>query len=370
MSDPQHPVRVPLINANEDELEVTEIFVEEGVFVRAGAPLCVVESTKATSDVEAPVSGYVRELRVARGRRARVGALICVLTASADEPVSLGEGERAVEGGGAFEVTRKAQELAEARGVDLAGLGLSGIVRVKDVERALAARHQPALGAESRRGAVGAEGLRGVVGDRVVILGAGGHARALIDVIRAGRRDLRIVGAVDDSPGALTDVLGVPVLGPSSRLEALRAEGVAFAGLGVGAVTNNPLRVTLYERLKALGFDVPSFIHPSAVVEASATMGQGNQLFPGAIVGSNVRLGDNTIINSGVVLSHDCVIGSHAHITPGAILAGNVTVGPGAVVGMGVTVYLGVTIGAGALIANGCHIMHDIPDGAVVRASQ
>ena len=355
-------LRVPLINANEDELEITAVFVSQGDHVQAGDPVCTVESTKASTDVEAPQAGYVRELRIAPGARARVGAIICVLTGTPNEAVELDEDTSLTkaEGEGAFEATRKALALAEAQGLDLASLGITGIIRVKDVERALAG---------PRRASGSLDPLPGIVGDRVVIFGAGGHARALVDLIRSGRPDLRLIGAVDDNPNAPGDVLGVPTLGPSGHLEALRAQGVAFAGLGVGAVTHNALRIELFERLLALGFSVPSFVHARAIVEPSAVMGQGNQIFPGAIVGSSARLGDNTIINSGAVLSHDCVIGSHAHITPGAILAGAVTVGRNTVVGMGATIYLGVTIGQNALIANGCHIMQDVPDGAIVRQS-
>ena len=355
-------LRVPLINANEDELEITEVFVKEGEEVKAGDPICVVESTKATTEVEAPRDGFVRRLQIKADTRARVGSLVCALTDTADEPLELDEANPKADSAaeGSFEVTRKARILAEQHGIDLQTLGITGIIRVKDIHRAIGAvapAPSPAICAEE------------VTGERLAVFGAGGHARALVDLIRSARPDIQIVGAVDDDPAA-RDVFDVPLLGSSERLAGLRSDGVRYAGLGVGAVTNNALRITLYERLVALGFTVPSFVHRRAIVEPSARMGMGNQIFPGAVVGSNVRLGENTIINSGVVLSHDCAIGSHAHITPGAILAGSVTIGSNTVVGMGVTVYLGVTIGKNVLIANGCHIMHDVPDGAVVRASQ
>ncbi|MCC6874323.1 MAG: NeuD/PglB/VioB family sugar acetyltransferase [Sandaracinaceae bacterium] len=350
-------VRVPLLNANEDELLVSAVFVHEGDEVRAGQLLVTVESTKASSEIEAPSAGFVRRVSVREGDRVPVGRVLVVLTATADEAL---EGE-ATERAGAQEIkaTHKARELAEQHGVDLASLGVRGIVKERDVMRALEAR-----------GGKPARLEPAAIGPRVVIFGAGGHARVLVDVMREGHRDLVIVGAVDDSSASAADVLGVPVLGSSEVLASLREQGVENAVLGVGDVTHNATRIALFDKLRALGFRVPNLIHPRAMVEPSARMGAGNQLFAGAIVGSNARLGDNTIVNSGVVVSHDCVIGSHTHLTPGCILAGGVTVGRNCVIGMGVTIYLGITIGDDVVVSNGVHVMKDVPDGVIVRASE
>lgn len=352
-------LRVPLLNANEDELTVVGVHVREGAEVRAGDLLFSVESTKATSDVEAPCRGYVRGISVAEGDRVSVGAVLCVITESAGEPLPDLEPSRGPSSDAA-RATRRARELADRHGIDLASLGVRGIVRERDVLAALEQRAgrvepipisfpEPAWGPNP-----------------IVILGAGGHARVIVDLLREGHRDLTPVGALDDADIPAKDVLGVPVIGRSAMLAALR-ERVEYAALGVGAVTHNATRVELYERLRAHGYRVPNLIHPRASIEPSVRMGEGNQIFAGAIVGSNARLGDDVIVNSGAVVSHDCVIGSHAHITPGAILAGGVTVGERSVIGMGVTVFLGVSIGRDVVISNGVHVLRDVPDGTVVR---
>ncbi|TXD41666.1 hypothetical protein FRC96_04165 [Lujinxingia vulgaris] len=369
-------VRVPLLNANENELELVEVMVAVGDEVQKGDVLCTVESTKATFDVEAPAAGVVREWPAREGSRVEVGALLCVLTATADEAYELGaeDAAKAAESG-EFRATRKAKELAEAHGLNLSEAGLTGVVRERDV-RALLGQPKAEGAQTSDEGAAGARRVR--LGDlkvrknaeQMVMYGAGGHARVLIDMIRQGRPDWEILAALDDGRTPPMDVLGVPIVGSSAELTALRQAGVRLAALGIGAVTDNARRSGLYQKLVDAGFHVPNLIHPDASVSASVTMGLGNQIFAGAVVSATVRLGDNTIINSGAVVSHDCEIGSHAHITPGAILAGNVKVGAGAVVGMGVTVYLGVTIGEGAMIANGVHIMSDVAPGEVIRASR
>lgn len=350
---------VPLLNANDDELVVAAIHVSEGDVVRPGELLFSLESTKATSDVEAPAGGHVRALSVEEGQRVPVGALLCVLTDTPDEEVVLEAGLTPTEG--EVRATRKARELALRHGVDLSRLGVSGIIKERDVRSALELEERGDPSTEFVR-----EPLEG--SNPVIVFGAGGHARVIVDLLREGHRDRSPIAVVDDGAERPADVLGVPVVGGSGVLAVLRERGAADAALGVGAVTHNKTRITLFEKLRALGFALPNLVHPRSSLEPSVSMGMGNQIFAGAIVGSAARLGDNVIVNSGVVVSHDCSIGSHSHLTPGAILAGGVTIGENTVIGMGVTVYLGVTIGRDVVISNGVHVLHDVPDGALVRA--
>ena len=357
-------LRVPLLNANDDEVDVVDVRVQDGVEVRSGELLFVLESTKVALDVESPCSGYVRNLSVEKGQRARVNSLLCVLTASPDEPVTISEAA-SNDSEQPFRMTRKARELAERHHVDVSGLGLTGIIKESDVVRLLHAR--PMISEVAARKRERLQVPPGA-GEAAVVYGASGHARVLIDLMRLAK-EFFPVAAVDDDPSD-TEVLGVPVVGTSSLLAQLKAEGLERAVLGIGSVDNHQRRVKLYDRLVAAGLNVPNLIHPRAIVEPSVVMGVGNQIFAGAMVGSATKLGDDTIINSGTIVCHDCVIGSHTHLSPGAILAGGVEVGENTLVGMGATVYLGIRIGSNVIIANGSHIMKDVRDGSVMRARE
>jgi len=365
-------VQIPMLNANEDEVEVIEVQVEEGQEVEAGDVLCTLESTKATADVEAPSAGFVRALGVRQGQRARVGQPLCALTETADEPVHLSSTQT-----GAAQAdpdlpraTRRAAALASEYEVDLRAIPHEGILTERDILAHLG-QGQGALRAPGDQAAEARTEIEvNTGGDAIVIYGAGGHARVVIDMVREGRRDLRIIGIIDDAPDRPSELLGVPVLGDASMFAGLRERGVRLAALGVGAVTHNALRAELFSRLRREGFLMPNLIHPRAAVEPSVLMGQGNQIFAGAVVSSCVRLGDNTIINSNVVVSHDCAIDDHAHLTPGALLAGGVQVGARSVVGMGATIFLGVRVGADVVIGNGSHILQDVADQEVVRPTQ
>jgi UDP-perosamine 4-acetyltransferase len=199
----------------------------------------------------------------------------------------------------------------------------------------------------------------------VVGIGAGAHAKAVLEAIRSsGQFD--VAALVDDDPAlAGTEVLGIPVVAPEA-LEGLRADGVAHAFAGVGGVGNSSPRRLVFERLLAAGFELPPILHASAVVSSWARLGRGTQVLAGAIVNAAAEVGDDVILNTGAIVEHDCRIGAHTHIAPGARLAGLVDVGEGAHVGIGAVVIERVRIGENALVAAGAVVIRDVPAGTRV----
>jgi UDP-perosamine 4-acetyltransferase len=201
---------------------------------------------------------------------------------------------------------------------------------------------------------------------RAVGIGAGGHAKVLLESLQA-RRDVEVVGLVDTDPNLKgTEVLGVRVLGGDELLAKLHADGVQHAFIGVGGTGDNRPRRKVFELALKHGFQLLSVVHASSVVSPNASLGEGTSVCPGAIVGAGATLGRNVIVNSGAVVEHDCVVADHVHIASGAILAGAVVVGEGAHVGAGATVKQGVHIGSGAIVAIGAAVIDDVPDGSVV----
>src|SRR5262245_57569233 len=101
---------------------------------------------------------------------------------------------------------------------------------------------------------------------QVVGLGAGGHARVVIEILKLNN-EIEIVGLLDergDKPGA--EVMGVPILGNDSMLSELYARGIRHAFIGVGTVGRGNPRTQLYGTLRTLGFELVSAIHPLAVI--------------------------------------------------------------------------------------------------------
>lgn len=191
---------------------------------------------------------------------------------------------------------------------------------------------------------------------RVLVLGGGGHAKPVIETLRATGAEP--VGFLDDAPREA--VLGVPCLGP---IAALRAGSAQAAVIAIG---DNATRLRLAALCRAAGLALPPLIHPAALVSASATIGEGAQVMARAVIGAEARLGALALVNTGAIVEHDAAIGEAAHVAPGAVLCGFVRVGARALIGAGAVLRPGVAVGADAVVAPGAAVAEDVADGARV----
>ncbi|MDA0747988.1 MAG: NeuD/PglB/VioB family sugar acetyltransferase, partial [bacterium] len=180
---------------------------------------------------------------------------------------------------------------------------------------------------------------------KVIGLGAGGHAKLVIDTLQE-IGIFEIVGLVDPRQELwMTSVLGVRVLGGDEQLLEYHNRGVTHVFVGVGSVGDTAVRRRVYMKAVEMGFAVISAVHPGAQVARSARLGAGTVVMAQAVVGPDARLGENVAVNSGALVEHDCVIGNHVQVASGARLGGSVRVGAGAHIGIGASVRQGIEIG-------------------------
>ena len=196
---------------------------------------------------------------------------------------------------------------------------------------------------------------------KVVIIGAGGHAKVVLEVLRA-LGSMEVVGLIDPAPAAKA-VLGAPVLGDDSRLPQLRREGVEGAFVALGT---NGLRQRIGAQLAASGYALPTAIHPSALISPSARIDTGAVVMARAVIGAETRVRDLAIVNTGAIVDHDNVIETAAHVAPGCALAGTVRIGERSLIGVGSAVRPGVTVGNDVVVGAGSAVVSDLADGARV----
>ena len=188
----------------------------------------------------------------------------------------------------------------------------------------------------------------------LLVIGAGGHARVVIDVARAA--GFEPTAALDPTEvGSVCN--GVEVVGGDELAEEIFAKGVRDAVIAIG---DNRLRIKLGERLCALGFTLPRLIHPSAIISPSARVGDGTVIMPLAVINASATIGQLVVINSSAVIEHDCSIGDGAHVAPGCCLGGTVSVGNGTLIGIGSVVRPDARIGDFAIIGAGSTVIRDI----------
>lgn len=205
--------------------------------------------------------------------------------------------------------------------------------------------------------------------ERLVIVGAGGHGREILDIVEATNAvapQWDCLGfAADEGDVALLSARGLPLLGPPRSVHEVADRFVLAIGWP------GPRRDVARSLDDAPGEQaarsVDALVHPTAVLGSQIRHGVGLVVFPGAVVTTNVVLGDHVHLNVGVVVSHDCVLGDFVTISPGALVNGNVEIGDDVFVGTAAAVLPGVRIGRGAVIAAGAVVTADVPAGATAR---
>jgi sugar O-acyltransferase (sialic acid O-acetyltransferase NeuD family) len=193
----------------------------------------------------------------------------------------------------------------------------------------------------------------------IVIWGTEGHARVVADIIRCAGQ-FEIAGFLDDvyreRHGSL--FLGAMVLGGRDRLTSLRSAGIEHVIVAVGQCAP---RLTLAEEVRRAGLALATAVHPSAVVAADSSMGEGSVVAAGAVLSTHCRIGRNVIVNTGASVDHDSVVDDGAHVCPGVRLGGRVHIESGTWIGIGATVVDGVRIGAGSVVGAGAVVVCDLP---------
>jgi sugar O-acyltransferase (sialic acid O-acetyltransferase NeuD family) len=197
---------------------------------------------------------------------------------------------------------------------------------------------------------------------KCLIFGGGGHARVVIDCLRAAGlcEPMAILDANKSLWGSVVDE--VPVRGGDEEIGRLLAEGIGFFAVGLG---QGP-REKLFKLGLESGLRPVTAIHPRAVVSSRASVGAGSQVFAAAVINAGATVGDNAVINTGAIVEHDCVLADHVCVASGACLAGTVQVEEGAFIGAGSTIRQGLRIGAKAMVGAGAVVTKDVAPGQTV----
>ncbi|HLO75981.1 MAG TPA: acetyltransferase [Magnetospirillum sp.] len=195
-----------------------------------------------------------------------------------------------------------------------------------------------------------------------IILGGGGHALVVLDVLESMGASVR--GYCDPQQSRHLPAT-LEWIGNDDDLLALGPQAAVLA-CGIGSTGSAKVRRAVFERFSAAGFGFPALRHASATVSPRAQLGDGTVVMMGACVQPGARIGKNVIVNTGSRIDHDCVVGDHSHVAPGATLAGAVTLGEGVHVGAGATVIQNKSVGIGAVVGAGACVVGDVPGGALV----
>jgi sugar O-acyltransferase (sialic acid O-acetyltransferase NeuD family) len=197
---------------------------------------------------------------------------------------------------------------------------------------------------------------------KILILGAGGHARSVLSILKS-LDQWDVVGILDRVEKTEEEFIGgIPVLGSWNNLMEFKSQGISNAVVAIG---DNVERQQIFGLLTESGFAIPTLIHPKAFVDKSATLGRGCVIGVGAIVCADVKLGSNVLVNTGAIVDHETIVGDDVHIGSGSKIAGRVKIGQKSFLGIGATVIDKKKIGRNVVLGAGSVLVDNLPDDVI-----
>ncbi|MDD2894902.1 MAG: NeuD/PglB/VioB family sugar acetyltransferase [Aliarcobacter sp.] len=178
--------------------------------------------------------------------------------------------------------------------------------------------------------------------EKIVLIGGGGHCHSVIDVIEQ-ENIFEIMGIVDLKDNIGKDVLGYKIIACDDDFENI-FKNCKNAIITIGFIQTNELRISLFNKLKKIGFNFPIIISPFAYVSKHAFLDEGTIVMHNALVNANAKIGKNCIINSKALIEHDVVVEDNCHISTASVLNGGVIVTKNTFYGSNATSKQGIKI--------------------------
>ena len=197
--------------------------------------------------------------------------------------------------------------------------------------------------------------------EKVILIGAGGHARSVIDIL-IDNDDYDVVGCIDSAYPKKTFLEGmesVPIIGNDDSLEEFYTKGISNVFIALG---NNRIRKKIYDNVIGIGYKPINVISKHSYISKSVSLGVGICVMHGAVVNVNGRIGNGCIMNTNSSVDHDCIINDFVHVAPGVAISGGTKIGEGTHIGTNSAIIDGITIGNWCYVGAGSVVVKNIND--------
>ena len=206
----------------------------------------------------------------------------------------------------------------------------------------------------------------------LVIVGAGGFGREVLDVVEAinvegsphsSRPLFDFLGFLDDGEidTGLIARRGASLLGPLSFAVHLPAETLFTLAIGWPES-----RRRAEDRLSGAALTYAVLVHPQAAVGSRCQLGPGAIVCANATLTTEVRLGRHSHVHVNAAVGHDTTLGDRVTVLPGATVGGGVSVSDDVMIGANSAVLQGLRIGPGSGIGAGAAVIQDVPPRVTV----
>ena len=194
--------------------------------------------------------------------------------------------------------------------------------------------------------------------EKLILLGAGGHCKACIDVIEE-TDEYEIIGVLDHPDLFGTKILSTEVIGTDDDILKYVQKGYSFL-VTVGQIKSATTRINIFDKLNTASARLATVISPKASVSRYATIGAGTIVMHHVNVSADVQVGMNCILNTGCDVEHESTIGNHTHVSTFAVVNGACTVGDEVFIGSNATLNNQVNVANNIIIGSGSVVRKDL----------
>jgi len=196
----------------------------------------------------------------------------------------------------------------------------------------------------------------------VLIIGAGGHAKEVLDILTRLRPNEDFIFYDDVNENLCLLFNKFKIIKTIEEAELLFTKDPRFV-LGIGGPLN---RMKLAEKFKNAGGTITSVISPTAIIgNYDVILGKALNIMHHVFISNSVKIGDGSLINAGAKIHHDTKIGNFCEISPGTIICGGVQIEDLVFIGAGAVLIPKVKIGSNSIIGAGSVVINDIPKNSV-----
>ena len=198
----------------------------------------------------------------------------------------------------------------------------------------------------------------------LVIIGASGHAKVVIDIFKR-QNNYVIIGLIDVKEKVGQQVMGYTILGTEEILPRLLLEYENLEGFI--AIGDNGRRNVVLKKINDLvnGFTLATAIDPSAIIAENVVVGKGVVIMPGVVVNNSASIGNFCILNTKSSLDHDSIMEDFSSLAPGVTVGGNASIGHHSAISLGASIIQGVEIGEHTVIGAGSVVVSSIPSNSM-----
>lgn len=363
-------VKVEQINVSDDEYELVQIYAEENQKVEQGDLVISYESSKASFDVEAEISGYVKyRPNLEIGARVKVGEVIAFLSEDPDADWPTVDDTNFVPEIDLSKFSRKAIELIRKNQLSYESFMHLEFVSLTDVESYINCEADGTEISDIKSFQSYSDNILNFSAtfERIALIGAGKSALQILDSLNPLLQKITRIYDTNNIPDIQT-IMDVSIIGNSTIKNISEDfESGHFDKIVISFSGDIQSRSQLFTALREHKIPFANIISKDAKISLHSELGVGNVILGSASIGPFTKIGDNNFISSGVSIEHNCQVGSGNTFGPGVMTSGSCKIGNQNKFGMQIGLEPKVSIGDRCIIASGVILTRHIDNDKVVR---